>query len=151
AGPAGQAGRRLLAELHQRLEGLDFVRGVRSVVVKGERLPVLSFRLPDRDLLYRVKDELKPLLKGPHSLRWTVEYLSHLESGASTIYREQGKRLIALKFSVRDRDLASAVEEAQRKVQPLIPKGYSTEWSGEFQQMLEAEKRLMWIVPVSLG
>jgi cobalt-zinc-cadmium resistance protein CzcA len=72
--------------------------------------------------------------------------------GASTISREQGKRLIAVKFSVRDRDLAGAVAEAQAKVaeHQLIPVGYQTEWSGEFQEMNEAFARLGIWVPVSL-
>jgi cobalt-zinc-cadmium resistance protein CzcA len=77
----------------------------------------------------------------------------YLRSGASTIYREQGKRLIAVKFSVNNekRDLAGAVAESQEKIDPLMPPGYTTEWSGEFRQMQEAEKRLMTYVPVSLG
>jgi cobalt-zinc-cadmium resistance protein CzcA len=70
--------------------------------------------------------------------------------GASTIYREQGNRLIAVKFSVRGRDLASAVAEAQEKSASIFKPPYRTEWSGEFQEMQEAEHRLMFIVPVSL-
>jgi heavy metal efflux system protein len=70
--------------------------------------------------------------------------------GASTIAREEGSRLIAVKFGVRGRDLAGAVAEAKKKVNPLIPKGYRAEWSGEFQQMEEGERRLMIIVPLSL-
>ncbi len=73
-----------------------------------------------------------------------------IRSGASTIYREQGNRLIAVKFSVRGRDLASAVAEAQSKTADLFKLPYSTEWSGEFQEMREAETRLMVIVPLSL-
>jgi cobalt-zinc-cadmium resistance protein CzcA len=76
---------------------------------------------------------------------------SFLRPGASTIYREQGQRLIAVKFSVRDRDLAGAVAEAQEVTAPLLPPGYRTEWSGEFQEMQEAEHRLMFIIPLSLG
>jgi cobalt-zinc-cadmium resistance protein CzcA len=71
-------------------------------------------------------------------------------AGASTIYREQGNRLIAVKFSVRGRDLAGAVAEAQAKTKNLFKPPYRTEWSGEFQEMEEAEHRLMYIVPVSL-
>src|SRR5262249_690834 len=48
------------------------------------------------------------------------------------------------------RDLAGAVAEAQEKVRPLIPTGYQTHWSGEFEEMEKAEARLLWIVPVSL-
>ncbi|MGH7170101.1 MAG: efflux RND transporter permease subunit, partial [Gemmataceae bacterium] len=74
-----------------------------------------------------------------------------LRSGASTIYREQGKRFIAVKFSVRGRDLAGGVAEAQAKSNHLFHGSYHAEWSGEFQEMQEAEHRLMLIVPISLG
>ncbi|HEV3005634.1 MAG TPA: efflux RND transporter permease subunit, partial [Pirellulales bacterium] len=70
--------------------------------------------------------------------------------GASMIAREMGMRQIAVKFSVRERDLAGAVAEAQQRVEPLIPLGYRAEWSGEFQQMKEGEHRLKFIIPVSL-
>jgi len=73
-----------------------------------------------------------------------------IRSGASTIYREQGNRLIAVKFSVRGRDLASTVAAAQLKTEDLFTAPYTTEWSGEFQEMKEAEARLMVIVPLSL-
>jgi cobalt-zinc-cadmium resistance protein CzcA len=74
-----------------------------------------------------------------------------LRSGASLIYREQGKRLIAVKFSVRGRDLAGAVADGQAAIAPLIQVPYRTEWSGEFQEMKEAEDRLLVIVPISLS
>jgi cobalt-zinc-cadmium resistance protein CzcA len=74
-----------------------------------------------------------------------------LRSGASTIYREQGKRFIAVKFSVRGRDLAGAVAEAQAKTARFFHGAYHAEWSGEFQEMLEAEQRLMYIIPLSLA
>jgi len=70
--------------------------------------------------------------------------------GASTIYREQGNRMIAVKFSVRGRDLAGAVAEAQAKTADIFQAPYSATWSGEFDQMREAEKRLMYIVPISM-
>jgi cobalt-zinc-cadmium resistance protein CzcA len=63
-------------------------------------------------------------------------------SGASTIYREQGNRLIAVKFSVRGRDLASAVAEAQSVVDPMISAPYHVEWAGEFEEMQSAVQRL---------
>jgi cobalt-zinc-cadmium resistance protein CzcA len=73
-----------------------------------------------------------------------------MRAGASMISREMGSRLIAVKFGVRDRDLAGAVAEAKQRVDPLIPQGYRVEWSGEFQQMEEGERRLMFIIPLSL-
>ena len=78
-------------------------------------------------------------------------YGRFIRSGASTIAREQGRRLIAIKFSVRGRDLAGAVAEAQDKTRDLFKAPYEAEWSGEFQEMQEAEHRLMFIIPISLG
>ncbi len=71
--------------------------------------------------------------------------------GYSTIYREQGKRLIAIKFSVRGRDLGSAVDEARKRTKELFQIPYRAVWSGEFEQMEEANGRLLWIIPLSLG
>ncbi|QVL32372.1 efflux RND transporter permease subunit [Telmatocola sphagniphila] len=71
-------------------------------------------------------------------------------AGAAAIFREQGKRLIAIKFSVRGRDLGSVVEEAQQKTKDLIQSPYRMVWAGEFEQMEDAQRRLLWIVPFSL-
>ena len=75
---------------------------------------------------------------------------SFVRPGASTIYREQGERLIAIKFEVRGRDLASGVADAREKIEPMIHPPYRTEWSGEFQQMEEAEKRLASMFALSM-
>jgi cobalt-zinc-cadmium resistance protein CzcA len=76
----------------------------------------------------------------------------HLVSGASFIYREQQQRYIPIKFSVRGRDLGSAVLEAQRKVaqQVTLPGGYRLEWVGEFGNLQDALQRLAVAVPASL-
>jgi cobalt-zinc-cadmium resistance protein CzcA len=75
-----------------------------------------------------------------------------LESGAAYIYRENSRRFVPLKYSVRDRDLGSTVAEAQSRVEKnvQIPQGYRLEWSGEFGALQEAKKRLAFIVPLSL-
>ncbi|MFO0893094.1 MAG: efflux RND transporter permease subunit [Isosphaeraceae bacterium] len=70
--------------------------------------------------------------------------------GATTIFREQGSRVIAVKFSVRGRDLAGAVAEAQARVGPLIRPPYRAEWSGEFRQMEQAERRMTLIIGLAL-
>jgi len=75
---------------------------------------------------------------------------SFVRSGVSMISRDEGQRLVAIKFSVRDRDLAGAVSDAQVAVRKLIPRGYRDEWSGEFKNMEEGEGRLLIIVPMSL-
>jgi heavy metal efflux system protein len=68
---------------------------------------------------------------------------SFLRSGASTVYREKSSRLIAVKFSVRGRDLAGAVAEAQERTKDLYQAPYVAEWAGEFQEMQDAVRRLV--------
>jgi cobalt-zinc-cadmium resistance protein CzcA len=75
---------------------------------------------------------------------------SFVRAGGSIITREQGKRFIAVKFSVRDRDLASAVDEVRETVAPLYAPPYRFLMGGEFEQMQSAESRLLIIVPASL-
>jgi cobalt-zinc-cadmium resistance protein CzcA len=72
-------------------------------------------------------------------------------AGASNIYRENGKRMIAVKFSVRGRDLAGAVAEAREQTRELFQPPYRAVWSGEFEAMEDAEGRLMIIVPAALA
>jgi heavy metal efflux system protein len=76
-----------------------------------------------------------------------------LVSGASFIYRENQERYIPIRFSVRGRDLGSAVSEAQRKItqQVELPAGYRLEWVGEFGELQEAIGRLALAVPLALG
>src|SRR3989441_1557755 len=75
-----------------------------------------------------------------------------LRSGASYIYRENNARYIPIKFSVRGRDLGSAVAEAQAKVERNVklPPGYHLDWSGEFGELKEAQARLAYILPFSI-
>jgi heavy metal efflux system protein len=76
---------------------------------------------------------------------------SFTRPGGSTITREEGKRFIAIKFSVReDRDLASAVSEVREKVNHMVESPYRAEFGGEFEQMADAERRLMFYIPASL-
>jgi cobalt-zinc-cadmium resistance protein CzcA len=75
-----------------------------------------------------------------------------LTDGPFFIYRESGKRYIAVKFSVRGRDLGGAVEDAKYLVEKNItlPVGYSIAWDGQFNQMKIAQQKLMVIVPLAL-
>jgi cobalt-zinc-cadmium resistance protein CzcA len=75
-----------------------------------------------------------------------------LDTGASYIFRERNQRFIPIKFSVRGRDLAGAVVEAQEKIarNVQVPTGYRIEWAGEFEWLQQAKKRLLVIVPITL-
>ena len=76
-----------------------------------------------------------------------------LVSGASYIYREQQERYLPIKFSVRGRDLGSAIHEAEEKIakQVQLPPGTRLEWVGEFQNLQDAISRLQIAVPLSLA
>jgi cobalt-zinc-cadmium resistance protein CzcA len=76
-----------------------------------------------------------------------------LVSGAAYIYREQQERYLPIKFSVRERDLGSAIQEAQQKIaeQVQLPPGSRVEWVGEFGNLQDAIKRLSIVVPISLA
>jgi cobalt-zinc-cadmium resistance protein CzcA len=76
-----------------------------------------------------------------------------LVSGAAYIYREGQERYLPIKFSVRDRDLGGAIQEAQRKIaeQVKLPAGSRLEWVGEFGNLQDAIARLKVVVPLSLG
>jgi len=76
-----------------------------------------------------------------------------LVTGASYIYREGQQRYLPIKFSVRDRDLGSAIQEAQKKVaeQVPLPAGSRLEWVGEFGNLQDAIGRLQVVVPITLA
>ena len=72
--------------------------------------------------------------------------------GPAFIYRDNTKRFIGVKFSVRDRDLGSTIADAQKNVAKnvALPDGYSIGWTGEFENQVRASKRLTEVVPISL-
>ncbi|HWW48639.1 MAG TPA: CusA/CzcA family heavy metal efflux RND transporter [Xanthobacteraceae bacterium] len=75
-----------------------------------------------------------------------------LVSGASYIYREGQERYLPIKFSVRGRDLGSAIQEAQRKLaaEVVLPPGMRIEWFGEFGNLQQALGRLQIVVPLTI-
>jgi cobalt-zinc-cadmium resistance protein CzcA len=75
-----------------------------------------------------------------------------VRDGASEVYREGNQRYIAIKYSVRGRDLGSAVEESISKVnaQVHLPRGYHIDWAGEYESEKRAEARLLVIVPLTV-
>ena len=74
-----------------------------------------------------------------------------LDTGATYIFRERNQRFIPIKFSVRGRDLAGTVEDAQQRIAKNVnlPTGYHIEWAGEFEGLQQAQRRLAIIVPIS--
>ncbi len=90
----------------------------------------------------------------PTGERVSLAQLCHVEErdGGSEIYRENNQRYVAVKYSVRGRDLGGAVEEAIRKTsaQMKLPRGYHVDWEGEYESEKRAEARLLIIVPLTV-
>ena len=93
-------------------------------------------------------------LVSPSGERVSLAQLCKIEEqdGASEIYREGNQRYIAIKYSVRGRDLGGAVEEAVKKVSERVqlPRGYHIDWEGEYESQKRAEERLLFIVPLTI-
>jgi len=122
-------------------------------VLQGEARYDLVLRyLPQ----YRDKKEAIENIRllSPTGERVSVAQLCKIreEEGASEIYREGNQRYVAIKYSVRGRDLGSAVEEAMKKVsqQVQLPRGYNLKWEGEYESQKRSQARLMIIVPLTL-
>jgi len=72
-------------------------------------------------------------------------------NGAAFIYRDDIKRYIGIKFSIRDRDLGGTISDAQKEVAKIdIPEGYKVGWTGQFENQQRATARLTEIVPISI-
>jgi cobalt-zinc-cadmium resistance protein CzcA len=93
-------------------------------------------------------------LLAPSGERVSLAQLTHMttDDGAEEIYREGGQRYIAIKYSVRGRDLGSTVEEAIARVQHNVrlPSGYHLEWAGEYASQKRADQRMTIIVPLTI-
>jgi len=93
-------------------------------------------------------------LVAPSGERVALDQLCHIQvaDGASEIYREENSRYVAIKYSVRDRDLGSTVEEAIRKVdqQVKLPEGYRIDWAGEYASQQRSQKRLAIVLPITI-
>ncbi|MBB5338023.1 efflux RND transporter permease subunit [Tunturiibacter gelidoferens] len=93
-------------------------------------------------------------LLSPSGERVSLAQLTNIsmEDGAETISREGGQRFVAIKYSVRNRDLGSTVEEAIAKVnqQVKLPPGYKIDWAGEYESQKRSSRRLMLVLPVTI-
>jgi cobalt-zinc-cadmium resistance protein CzcA len=72
--------------------------------------------------------------------------------GGSEIYRGANSRYVAIKYSVRNRDLGSTVEEAMKKVKEdvKLPIGYTIDWAGEYENQKRSERRLLLVLPITI-
>jgi cobalt-zinc-cadmium resistance protein CzcA len=122
-------------------------------ILQGEQRYDLTLRYQPK---YRdTKDAIERIrLVSPSGERVSLAQLCNIKTldGASEIYREANSRYVALKYSIRGRDLGSAVEEAIAKVgkQVKLPPGYHTVWAGEYESAKRSQKRLAIVLPITL-
>lgn len=124
-----------------------------SQVFEGEKKFDLRLRYdqPFRSSIEQIGQLQVPTLNGG---KIPLKQIASIENvaGPAFIYREDNARFIAVKFSVRGRDLGSTIAEAQKKVNAVVklPKGYEMKWNGEFENQQRAQNRLALVVPISL-
>lgn len=122
-------------------------------ILEGERSFDLAVRFPEvnRNTVDKIGNML---VDTPDSQRIPLSMVAKVEiaDGPFFIYREGALRYIAIKFGVRERDLGSAVAEAQQRVNAEVelPRGYRVKWDGQFNQMKEAQQKLAVIIPLTL-
>ena len=122
-------------------------------VLDGEaRYDVVVRYLPKYRDTQEAIDDIR--LLSPTGERVSLAQLTTIktEDGAEEVYREAGQRYVAIKYSVRDRDLGSTVEEAIKKVndQVKFPPGYKTDWAGEYESQKRSSRRLMLVLPITI-
>ena len=124
-----------------------------SQILQGERRYdlVVRYQEPYR----RTTDDIGNIrILAPSGERVSLGQLCRLkvEDGASMIYHEDNSRYIAIKYSVRGRDLGSTVEQAIRNVNRKVklPEGYRLVWTGEYESQKRANARLAIIVPITI-
>jgi cobalt-zinc-cadmium resistance protein CzcA len=124
-----------------------------SQVLQGEQRYdlVLRYAAPYRNTREAIENVR---MLAPSGERVSLAQLCDVKErdGASEIYREENSRYVAIKYSVRGRDLGSTVEEAIRKVgqQVKLPTGYRISWAGEYESQKRANRRLMIILPITI-
>jgi cobalt-zinc-cadmium resistance protein CzcA len=127
--------------------------GVVSQVLEGEQRYDLVVRyLPQFRNTQEAIENIR--LLSPSGERVSLAQLCTVQTvdGASEIYREGNSRYVAIKYSVRGRDLGSTVEEAIRKVgrQVKLPAGYRIDWAGEYASQKRSQRRLMIVLPITI-
>ncbi|MGA7079832.1 MAG: CusA/CzcA family heavy metal efflux RND transporter [Terriglobales bacterium] len=122
-------------------------------VLKGEARYDLTLRyLPKYRDTQEVIENIR--LLSPSGERVSLAQLCKIKvtDGASEVYREGNRRYVAIKYSVRGRDLGSTVEEAIKKVneQVKLPPGYTLGWEGEYASQKRANARLLIVLPITI-
>ncbi len=127
---------------------------VATQILEGEKTFDLVVRVDPGAVTGLESIRAIPIL-GPNGEKLTLGSVAdvRLAPGSARVFREENSRRIAVKLSVRGRDLGSLVAEAQKKVDAAVklPPGYRLEWTGSFENQQRALKRLMVVLPITLA
>jgi cobalt-zinc-cadmium resistance protein CzcA len=123
-----------------------------QVLIGEQRYDLVLRYLPEyRDTKEAIE---KVRLLAPSGERVSLAQLTKINvlDGGSEIYREGNSRYVAVKYSVRERDLGGTVEEAIKKVNANIklPVGYTLDWAGEYESEKRADRRLLLVLPLTI-
>lgn len=112
---------------------------------------VVRYQKTYRDTQDKIENLMIPTLDGAKIALKEISTI-RIITGPAFIYRDNNTRYIAIKFSVRERDLGSTIKEAQQKVnqQVSLDQGYKFTWNGEFENQIRASATLANVVPVCL-
>ena len=122
-------------------------------VLRGEARYDLAVRyLPQYRNTEEAIDRIRLLTPSGERIALSQLTTVKTEDGAEEIYREEGRRYVAIKYSVRGRDLGSTVEEAISKVnaEVKLPPGYKLDWAGEYASQKRSSRRLMIVLPITI-
>jgi len=141
-----------VSDIQDAVEGAVGGKAVSQILIQEQRYDLTVRYQPQ--FRKTVEDVSSIRILAPSGERVSLGQVSRisLDDGASTIYREGSSRYIAIKYSVRGRDLGStvrqAIDEVGQKVQ--LPEGYHLDWTGEYESQQRANRRLAFIVPITL-
>jgi cobalt-zinc-cadmium resistance protein CzcA len=122
-----------------------FYEGYKKFDIRIRFLP--QYRMTDNE----IENLMVPTISGGQIPLKEISVIKKI-TGPILIFRDNNERFVAIKFSVRGRDMGSTVAEAQKKVNASVrlPKGYSMVWQGDFENQQRASRRLSIVVPISM-
>lgn len=134
---------------------IEMAIGGKTATVKYEEDKKFDIRIRYDDEYRKDEDDiLRLMIPNVSGIRIPLKEVATIQQSTAPafIYRDDTKRFIGVKFSVRERDLGSTITEARQKVEENVKilAGYSMAWKGEFENQVRATNRLMEVVPISL-
>ena len=141
---------------------VDDVNGLIEAAVGGSAATTIAQGERRFDLVVRLRPEYRRtpeeigniLVAAPGGQRIPMRELAdiRLANGASFIYRQDNSRFIGIQYSVEGRDLASAVQDAERAAAAKVkmPPGYRIRWGGEYEDYTASRSQLRFVLPLTL-